>query len=200
MHGLAGSYVDGGRHAEAIRLQEQALELQKTKLGPDHPDTLRTMFYLAGSYSAVGRHAEAIKLREETLALRKAKLGPDHPDTLWSMNSLASGYAAVGRHKEALKLNKETLALRTAKLGPDHSDTLTSMYNIACVQALLVPKSTDRAKQADLAMDWLKRAVAAGFKNSDQIKQDADLDALRGREDFKKLLADLEASLEKGKK
>jgi hypothetical protein len=33
-----------------------------------------------------------------------------------------------------------------------------------------------------------------------QLKKDNDLDALRGREDFKKLLADLEAEKSKEKK
>ena len=37
-------------------------------LGPDHPDTLRSMANLANSYTALGRHAEALRLREETLA------------------------------------------------------------------------------------------------------------------------------------
>jgi tetratricopeptide (TPR) repeat protein len=155
---------------------------------------------LAFSYYRLGRYAEALKLNEETLARRKAKLGPDHPDTILSMNDLANSYAALGRHAEAHKLHEETLALYKAKLGPGHPDTLASMYNVACVHALLVPKSADRAKQADLAMDWLKKAVAAGFNDVAQIKQDTDLDALRGRDDFKKLLAELEAGEGKGKK
>ena len=48
-------------------------------------------------------------------------------------------------------------------------------------------------EQADLAMAWLHKAVAAGFKDAEHIKQDKDLDALRGREDFKKLLAEWKA-------
>jgi len=51
----------------------------------------------------------------------------------------------------------------------------------------------DAAAEADRAMVWLKQAVAAGFIDVAQFKQDADLDALRGRDDFKKLLAELEA-------
>jgi eukaryotic-like serine/threonine-protein kinase len=61
----------------------------------------------------------------------------------------------------------------------------------------MIPKSSDGAKQAELAMEWLKMAVAAGFKNVEQMKKDRDLDALRDREDFKKLLAELEAGKEK---
>jgi serine/threonine protein kinase/tetratricopeptide (TPR) repeat protein len=102
-----------------------------TRLGADHPDTLRSMNNLANTYTILGRHAEALKLREETLSLRKAKLGPDHPDTLRSMDNLAVSYDALGRHAEALKLREETLALMKAKLGADHPDTLESMNNLA---------------------------------------------------------------------
>ena len=42
-------------------------------------------------------------------------------------------------------------------------------------------------------MDWLTKAVKAGWKEAAHMKADPDLDPLRGRDDFKKLLADLEA-------
>jgi hypothetical protein len=44
-------------------------------------------------------------------------------------------------------------------------------------------------EQGDLAMVWLKQAVAAGYKNN-QWAKNADLDALRDREDFRKLMLD----------
>jgi tetratricopeptide (TPR) repeat protein len=47
--------------------------------------------------------------------------------------------------------------------------------------------------QADLAMAWLHKAVTEGYKDLERMKQDKHLDALRGREDFKKLLTDLAA-------
>jgi eukaryotic-like serine/threonine-protein kinase len=200
MAGVATSYYDLGRHIEALKLNEEALALRKATLGPDHPDTLTSMNNLAGSYYALGRHAELLKLNEETLALRKAKLGPDHPDTLSSMNNLAISYNDLGRYADALKLFEETLALQKAKMGPDHPETWRTMYNIACVQAAMVPKSADPSKQADLAMGLLKQAVAVGFKDVAQIKGDDDLAPLRDRDDFKKLIADLEAMLAAGKK
>jgi serine/threonine protein kinase/tetratricopeptide (TPR) repeat protein len=194
MHGIANSYTRLGRYGDALKLYEETLALRKAKLGTDHPDTLWSMQAIANSYSALGRHADALKLYEETLALRKAKLGTDHPDTLFTMNNLAVCYTRLSRHADALKLHEETLALRKAKLGTDHPDTGATMYNIGCVHALLMPKSRDGAKEADLAMDWVKQGVAAGFKDVEQFKTDTDLDALRDREDFKKLLADLEAA------
>jgi len=44
-----------------------------------------------------------------------------------------------------------------------------------------------------LAMEALKRAIAAGYNDIASMKKDSDLDALRDREDFKKLFAELEA-------
>ena len=43
-------------------------------------------------------------------------------------------------------------------------------------------------------MTWLTKAVAAGWKDAERTRKDPDLDALRGRGDFTKLLADLEAT------
>jgi hypothetical protein len=42
-------------------------------------------------------------------------------------------------------------------------------------------------------MSWLQKAVAAGYKNVAEIKQNTELDKLREREDFKQLISDLEA-------
>jgi hypothetical protein len=50
----------------------------------------------------------------------------------------------------------------------------------------------DADAEADRAVNWLKRAVAAGFKDTAQIKKDKDLDSLRDRNDFKKVVAELE--------
>jgi tetratricopeptide (TPR) repeat protein len=194
MKTLANCYEVVGRRQEALKLREETLQLSKAKLGPDHPSTLANMANLAVSYDNAGRHQEAIKLTEETLALQKAKLGPDHPRTLNSMINLSDFYAHAGRFAEALKLADETLALAKAKLGSNHPDTLISMYNLGCLHAVMIPKSSDGTKEADLAMDWLKKAVAAGFKDVKQLKTDTDLDALRQRDDFKKLVAELEAA------
>ncbi len=41
-------------------------------------------------------------------------------------------------------------------------------------------------------MTWLKKAVAAGYHDASNMSKDHDLDALRDRDDFKKLLGDLQ--------
>jgi tetratricopeptide (TPR) repeat protein len=276
-YNLATSYGVLGRQGDALRLREEVLARRKVKLGPDHPDTLRSMNGVACSYADFRRHGDAVKLYEEALALQKAKLGPDHPDTFQTMYNLAISYAALGRQADALKLREETLALHRARLGPDHPRTLMSMWGVAdslialdrgaeavpvideCVRratgqivaARLLPrvlnlrlrhfekagdaagcrqtaemweqvmcadadglytaarmravtaavlraadKSAEGSQQteaeADRAMAWLGQAVAARHTDGARLKQDRDLDALRERADFTKLVAALQ--------
>ena len=42
------------------------------------------------------------------------------------------------------------------------------------------------------AIEWLGRAVASGYRNANQLRVESALDPLRGRSDFKKLMAELE--------
>ena len=54
-------------------------------------------------------------------------------------------------------------------------------------------KIADKKQEyADQAMALLQKSVDAGYQNAAHMQQDADLDPLRDREDFKKLLAKLE--------
>ena len=79
------------------------------------------------------------------------------------------------------------------------------MYDAACNRAVCAAVILEDPKtppadakrlaqaQADLAMAWLHKAAAAGFDDGEHMVRDTDLDALRGRADFQKLLADLRA-------
>jgi hypothetical protein len=215
MRNLAISYAALGRHADALKLREETLALYKAKLGPDHPDTLMSMNNLAVSYTALGRHADALKLHEETLALMKAKLGPEHPSTLISMENLATSYLLFLRLADAQKLlmmlhlrhfvkTKDPAGCRqTAEMWEKLNRTdADSLYEAACMRAVTAAVLTG-AKQADAeaekAMVWLKQAVAAGYKDAAHMEKDKDLDAVRNREDFKKLLAELAAGSAKQK-
>jgi tetratricopeptide (TPR) repeat protein len=44
---------------------------------------------------------------------------------------------------------------------------------------------------ADRAMEWLRRAVAMGFRNLDHIRIESALDPLRSRDDFRLLMMDI---------
>jgi hypothetical protein len=71
------------------------------------------------------------------------------------------------------------------------------IFELACCQAALaglagkdgsgVP-ATDGPSEAAKAMDLLSQAVASGYRNLHNLRNDRGLDALRKRDDFKKLL------------
>ena len=113
------AWTDWQRHTatsdaltEALKLNEECLEIRKRVLGPEHPDTLRSMDGLAATYVNLGRLTEALMLYEECLEIRKRVLGPEHPDTLQTMNGLAATYISLGRSTEASKLREECLEIR----------------------------------------------------------------------------------------
>jgi hypothetical protein len=76
-----------------------------------------------------------------------------------------------------------------------------SLYNAACCRAITASLQA-KAPAADVlrlakdegdkAMAWLTNAVAAGYKNASAMKKDNALEYLRDREDFKKLVAEVE--------
>jgi hypothetical protein len=79
-------------------------------------------------------------------------------------------------------------------------------YKAACFFSRCVPLVEKDAKlpeaqrkelaktYADRALEALRQAVANGYKDTANMKKDTALDPLRGRDDFQKLLAELEAA------
>ena len=73
-------------------------------------------------------------------------------------------------------------------------------YNFACVFAIASGKSVyKRHEYADRAMQLMHQAVKAGFTNVADMKKDTDLDPIRTRDDFKKLIHELENKSATGK-
>jgi serine/threonine-protein kinase len=77
-------------------------------------------------------------------------------------------------------------------------------YNAACLLARCVPLAEKDAKlseakrkelaksYSDRAMETLRQAIGKGYKDVANLKKDTDLDPLRPRGDFKKLLTEME--------
>ena len=133
MHVMGTVYIGLGLYPRAQLLLQQAVEIRQRVLGPEHPDTLKSMHDLAIVLWNEGHYAEAEKLDRETLDIRRRVLGPEHPDTLNSMDTLAVVLDEEGHYAEAEKLYRETLDIQRRVLGPEHPDTLLSMHNLAFV-------------------------------------------------------------------
>jgi tetratricopeptide (TPR) repeat protein len=194
MAGLANSYDGLGRYADALKLREKTLALQIANLGPDHPETLMSMWGLAKSLVRLDRGAEAMPLIVDCLK-RAAGEGID-PHLVPGLMDLRLRY--FEKLKDAAGCRATAAMWENLKrTDPD------SLYVAACfraVTAAVIKAGNDRSaevtriarEEADLAMSWLKQCLAAGYNEVARMKQDKDLEILRERDDFKRLLTELE--------
>ncbi len=178
-----------------MKLREQTLALRKAKLGPDHPDTLLSMSNLAESLVALDRPSEAVAIIDD--CLRRAEGKAVDPRLVPFVLDLR--LRAFAKQKDASGCRQ------TAELWEklDRND-VDSLYEAACNRAVTAgvlradDRTPDAGQQADaeanIAMSWLAKAVAAGYDTPQHLAdmtRDHDLDALRDRADFRRLLGEL---------
>jgi serine/threonine-protein kinase len=116
---------------------------------------------------------------------------------------LAATLLELGEHAAAAEAAAE---LARVAYDPAHD-----AYKAACFFARCIPLAEKDAKlpearrkelaqsYGDRAVQALRQALAKGYKDAAHIQKDTDLDSLRGRDDFRKLLAELEKGAGKGK-
>jgi serine/threonine protein kinase/tetratricopeptide (TPR) repeat protein len=133
MHLMGGVYDNLGLYPQAQSLFTDAIDIRKRVLGPENPDTLRSMHGLCRPLREQGKYAEAEKLQRETLDLQRRIIGPQHPDALSSEAELAIILYNEARYPEAEKLGQEALQSQRKILGPESPDTLWSMDVLASI-------------------------------------------------------------------
>jgi eukaryotic-like serine/threonine-protein kinase len=130
---MGNVYDNLGLYSRAQSLLQQTVDTRRRVLGPERPETLRSMNNLARTLDHEGHYAEAQALVRKTLDAERRVLGPEHPDTVWSISNLGISLTREGRFAEAEKLLREALETRRRLLGSAHPQTLTSMSNLAAV-------------------------------------------------------------------
>jgi serine/threonine-protein kinase len=200
------------QHAD--RPEEAAQEFRRTsalcrELVQEFPDNADYHNALANALEALAElaqarkdFAEARRLLEEALPHNRAALqaNPRHPNyrenLRETLQTLAEVLLAQGEHAEAVAA-ADQLAQKPFESAKDR-------YRAACVLAGCVPLAAKDGKlpgarrqelareYADRAMTVLRQAVTDGYKDAAQLRKEPALDQLRDRDDFKKLLADLD--------
>jgi tetratricopeptide (TPR) repeat protein len=84
-----------GEYTETRPLYERALAIREKVLGPEHPNTARSLNNLALLLDNQGNYEEARPLYERALAIREKVLGPEHPNTELVRQNLASLEASL---------------------------------------------------------------------------------------------------------
>ena len=130
------------------------------------------------AYDQMEKHAEAVKDWSRVIELSSP------PEQAGFRVQRADSRVRTGQVTEAVA--------EVADLTKSRKWDAGKWYDFACIYALASGKSADKKQEyADRAMELLHQAVKAGYKDAAHMAKDKDLDALRGRDDFKKLLADL---------
>jgi len=195
MSNLAYCHSALGRHAEALQLRQQTLRLQKAKLGADHPLTIMTSVMVARSLLQLDRGSEAVPIIDECLERAAGKVLD--PRVIPTAMVLRAQHFQWMRDPAGCRATAEMWE----KLNRGDPESLYSSARYRAITAAVIRaanSSTSAAQKADAeanrAMEWLRKAVAAGYKNATQLAQDKDFDVLRDRDDFKQLLATVEAA------
>jgi serine/threonine protein kinase/tetratricopeptide (TPR) repeat protein len=193
---LAGCYCnygcllkDGGKATEALDWFARAIETVHKALVQDPKSAKARQFLHNGHVSRaqaldqLGRHRDAVLDWNQAVAM-------------------ASGADRVqGRLKRALSIIrsgqvKQALAEAESLLAERQRDVAV-VYDLACLfaqAAAAVKADADQAEKcAASAVLLLRQASEHGFRELAQFKRDPDLDPLRKRMDFKKLMEELEA-------
>src|SRR5262249_16116353 len=97
-------YTSLQEYQPAVPHLKRAVALREAPLGPDHPDTVRSLGQLVEAYMWLGRHRAGIALRQQLLESCKARLGPDHPETLACLAGLAGACQLAGEWDEMVRL------------------------------------------------------------------------------------------------
>jgi serine/threonine protein kinase/tetratricopeptide (TPR) repeat protein len=207
-HALLGmAYNQTNDNEKAEQEQQQALHIFE-RLAQEHPDVLEYAYDLGRCHMALGRTADrrgrsevALGEYAKTIEIMKGAIDKGY---LKARIQLLS--ARIGRASVLAGQGDHARATEEAESVVREENPNFNLYNTACIfsrASAMAERDTklsaaDRgrlgARYADRAMDYLRQAVAKGFRHPHKIKEDRDLGPLRAREDFRKLLADLEAN------
>lgn len=191
---LANCYAANNNFSEALKLHEEALVARRRVLVAGHPHIFDSMGSLVLVLSALNQDAEAIPLIDEIAA---TATGPSiDPSLVPTMLTL--------RMQHFQKSGDAQQCQTTAQIWEKCSrQDAPSLYQAACFRAIAAAvqaqAKTADAKvlaqaEADAAMSWLRKAIDAGWSDHRHMKQDGDLHFLRGRDDYQKLIAELEGN------
>jgi hypothetical protein len=117
---------------------------------------------------------------------------------------LAETLLRLGQHGEAAKAAEELFPLFPEGGAEYHR---AAGFLARCVPLAAKDESLSEAARrklagsyADRAVDLLRKAMHQGYKDAEELKKNPSFDPLRSRDDFRKLLSDLEEAIQVGAK
>jgi len=126
-----GYFYGRGACSQAVPLARDALGIRERALGPEHPETVRSLGLLAVVLHGAGDLAGARPFYERALAIREKALGSEHPEVATSLSNLAALLYDQGDLAGARPLFERALAIHEKAFGPEHPLMARSLHNLA---------------------------------------------------------------------
>jgi serine/threonine protein kinase/tetratricopeptide (TPR) repeat protein len=156
---LCRALFSAGRFQEVVDVMETALEAS----GEDY----NVYVPIANSLGAMGKRDMYLNLMQRRMAALENHL-KQVPEDARARILLGTDYAEIGRVDDAMKELNLAITLR--------ANEASILYNAACLYALLNRKPE--------ALDTLKKAWEAGFRDASHVRRDPDLAILHGEAEF----------------
>jgi Tetratricopeptide repeat/Domain of unknown function (DUF4062) len=167
-----GAYKHGALAAyrQARELRERALSIRQELLGPEHPETAKSLNALGLLLWDQRDLDGALILHQRALEVRQKVLGPQHPDTAMSMNNLALLLHAKGDFAAAKPLFERALSIYEEALGAEHPDTGLALNNLA--RLLHACDESDGARPLyERALAILDKSPGPGHPNTNRVRR-----------------------------
>jgi serine/threonine protein kinase/Tfp pilus assembly protein PilF len=166
---LCRALFSAGRFQEVADIVETALEAS----GEDY----NVYVPIANSLGALGKRDAYLNLMQRRMAALESHL-KQVPEDARARILLGTDYAEIGRVDDALKELHLAMTLR--------ANEASILYNAACLYSLLNRKPE--------AMDALKKAWEAGFRDASHVRRDPDLAMLYDEPDFQRMYPEVNAA------
>ena len=144
---LAFTLSQQGKYEETKLIYERILNERTVHYGPEHEETLRTLWNLALTYREQNDFVNAEAKYSELFGIQARILGEYHTNTLDSAMQLAWALQQQKKYTEAEERYRTLLEARRKSLGTEHTVTLMIMNNFASVL-----KYQDKASEETTAL------------------------------------------------
>jgi tetratricopeptide (TPR) repeat protein len=190
---------ESGKPADSLRWYNKAIRtvttIHEQDPGAVYPREVlfKSHFGRVVAQTQLDNHADAVNDWDQALAL-----GPPPMALALGLPPMQRLLRAFRAYSRARSGQLASAVADAAELTRSGNWPVGQWYDFACIYALASGKLADKKQEyADRAMELLHQAVKSGFNDATHMAKDTDLDVLRQRDDFKKLLKSLAKSKEK---
>ena len=125
---VLGQIVDA---TEGIAVLRRSFAINRSLLGPRHPETATVEANLAGVLLDANAVDESVKLITEAISILEESMGEDHPRVAISATILAHGLRIKGEYARAEQNFRRAVAIDERAYGTRHSQTLSDVGTLA---------------------------------------------------------------------